>query len=60
MEKFEGNADYGGIVQHSQQHEAPCVKGLVGIGHERFENGGSVLGRHPAKVYTGDRRSSMP
>ena len=33
----EGNADYGGMVQPSQQHVAPCVKGVwVGIGHERF------------------------
>ena len=24
----EGNADYGGIVQPSQQHAAPCVKGV--------------------------------
>ena len=22
----EGNADYGGMVQPSQQHDAPCVK----------------------------------
>ena len=25
-----------------------CKRGRVGIGHERFENSGSVLGRHPA------------
>ena len=24
----EGNADYGGIVHPSQQHVAPCVKGV--------------------------------
>ena len=30
-----------------------CKSGLVGIGQERFENGGSVLGRHPGKGYTG-------
>ena len=24
----EGNADYGGMVQHSQQHVAPCVTGV--------------------------------
>ena len=24
----EGNADYGGIVQPSQHHVAPCVKGV--------------------------------
>ena len=30
----------------------------VGIGHERFENGGRVLGRHPGdRGYTGGRRS---
>ena len=23
-----GNADYGGMVQPSQQHVAPCVKGV--------------------------------
>ena len=26
--KEEGNADYGGMVQPSQQHVAPCVKGI--------------------------------
>ena len=26
MEEFQGNADYGGIVQPSQQHVAPDVK----------------------------------
>ena len=25
---MEGNADYGGMVQPSQQHVAPCVKGV--------------------------------
>ena len=25
----EGNADYGGMVQLSQQHVAPCVKGAA-------------------------------
>ena len=34
-----------------------CKRGLVGIGHERFENSGSVLGRHPGIGYTGGRRS---
>ena len=28
MEEFEGSADYGGMVQPSQQHLAPCVKGV--------------------------------
>ena len=51
----EGNADYGGMVQPSQQHVAPCVK--VGIWHARFENVGSVFGRHPGRGYTGCRRS---
>ena len=55
IEEFKGgreekrNADYGGMVQPSQQHIAPCVKrGWVVTGRERFENSGSVLGRHPA------------
>ena len=26
MEEFEENADYGGTVQPSQQHVAPCVE----------------------------------
>ena len=36
----EGNADYGGMVQPSQQHVAPCVKvvGCLRIWHERLEN----------------------
>ena len=42
----EGNADYGGMVQLSQQHVAPCVK-VRGFG-TRGENSGSVLDRHPA------------
>ena len=32
-------------------------RGWVGIGHERFENSGSVLGQHPGRGYTGSRRS---
>ena len=28
MEEFEGNDDYRGMVQPSQQHVAPCVKGV--------------------------------
>ena len=31
--------------------------GSVGIGHERFENGGSILGKHPSRGYTGSRLS---
>ena len=27
-EEFEGNADYGGMGQPSQQHVAPCLKGV--------------------------------
>ena len=27
-EEFERNVDYGGMVQPSQQHVAPCVKGV--------------------------------
>ena len=52
------------IKQHSeeerwpiQQHVPPCVRGLVGIGHERFENGGSVFKRYPDRGYIGGRRS---
>ena len=48
-EEEEGNSDYWGMVQPSQQHVAPCVKG---IGHDRFENGGRVLGRHLGRGYT--------
>ena len=54
---FKGNADYGGMVQASQQHVAPCVKrGSVGIGHERFETIGNIFVRHPRRGYTGGRR----
>ena len=28
LEGNEGNSDYGGMVQPSQQHVAPCVKGV--------------------------------
>ena len=28
MREKEGNTDYGGIVQHSQQHVASFVKGI--------------------------------
>ena len=28
IEEEEGKADYGGMVQPSQQHVAPCVKGV--------------------------------
>ena len=28
MEEFEGNGDYDGMVQPSQQHVAPCVNGV--------------------------------
>jgi len=46
-----GNADYGEMVQPSQQHVAPCVKrDLVGIGHERFENSVSVWACIPVGV----------
>ena len=34
-----------------------CKRCWAGIGHERFENDGSVLGRHPGRGYTGGRRS---
>ena len=55
-----GNADYGGMVQPSQQLVTPCVKevewGLIGD-CERFEDSGCVLGQHSGRGYTGDRRS---
>ena len=55
----EGNADYGGMVQPSQKHVAPCVRmGWVDIGHEKFGNVGSVLSRHAGRSYTEGRRSS--
>jgi len=28
LEEEEGNVDYGGILFFSQQHVAPCVKGV--------------------------------
>ena len=28
LREEEGNADYGGMVQPSQQHVAPCVEGV--------------------------------
>ena len=54
----EENADYGGMVQPSQQHVvASCVKGISGDWHERFDNVGSVLNWHPGRGNTGDRHS---
>ena len=45
-------------MQPSQEHVAACVKGVgVGIAHEMFMNGGSVLGRHLGWGYTGGRRN---
>ena len=38
----ERNGDYGGMVQPSQQHVAPCVKGVEWGLSERFENSGSA------------------
>ena len=47
MEQFEdGNADYGGMVQSSQQHVALCVKGV------RWGLGTRVL-RMMAKFWAG-------
>ena len=34
----EGNADYGEMVQPSQQHVAPCVKVVIGPGLMRSES----------------------
>ena len=31
----------------------------MGIGQERFENCGSILGRHLGRDYTGDQRSDL-
>ena len=58
-EEEEGNADYGGMVQPSQEHVAPCVKRIEWrlIVLERFETGASVLGRYPgSRGYTGGWR----
>ena len=46
----EVNPYYRGMVQPRQQ-------GWVRIGNERYENSGSVLGRHPDRGYKGGRRS---
>ena len=59
MKEFEGNVDYSGMVQPSQQHIAPCVKGVEwGLGTTALKMF-SILGRHPGRGYTsGDRRNS--
>ena len=36
-----------------------CKRGWAGIGHERFKNGGNILGRHSGRGYIGNRRSPM-
>ena len=37
-EEEEGNADYGGMVQPSQQHVAPCAKVVEGdLARENWE-----------------------
>ena len=53
----EENADYevNGATQLSTCCTM-CKRGLVRTGQERFENGGSVLGRHPGRGCTGARR----
>ena len=54
----EGNADYGGMVQPSQQHVASCVNGVEwGFCTRGLENVGSLLGQHPGRIYTRGRRS---
>ena len=61
MEEYEGRMR--GMLTTGNgvtQSEASCTmykRGWVEIGHERFENGGSILGRHPGRGYTGCRRS---
>ena len=52
MGEFEGNN-----ATQSATCCTMCKRGSVRIGHERFENGDSVLGRHPGRGYTGSRRS---
>ena len=53
-DRFEGNADYGRMVQPSQQHVVPCVKEVEwGLGKERFENACSVLDLHSGRAYPG-------
>jgi len=42
MGEFEGY----GVIQ-SAICCTMCIRGSVGLWHERFENSGSVLGRHP-------------
>ena len=58
-EEEEESADYGGMVQPSQQHVAPCVK-VVECGLARRGLRISVLDRHPGRGYTRRRHSLTP
>ena len=50
VEEVEGNADYGVMVQPSQQHIASCMKGIeLGLGARDLRIG-IVLDRHPVEV----------
>jgi len=62
--KERGNLRGGGeclLIGNSAPQSAACCtmckRVSVGIGHERFEKGGSILGRNPGRGYTGWRRS---
>ena len=44
----EGNADYGIIVQPSQQHVVPCVRAVEwGLGRRGLRIVAAFLGQHP-------------
>ena len=46
MEEFDGRStEEGNGVTQSARCCTMCTRGSVGIGHERFENIGSILGR---------------
>ena len=53
MEEFEGRRRGLLTMENGATQSATCCamckRVLVGIGHERFENGCSVLGRHPGR-----------
>ena len=56
-EKFEGNAEYEGMVQPVSNKLYHVQKGLVAIGHKWFENSDNVMGRHPG-LFNLDYRGS--
>ena len=54
----EGNADYGGMVQSSQQHVAPCVKVVEwGFGTRGLRMMAAFWAGIPGRGYTGNQRS---